>query len=107
MDSRVRASAGGGRLHYAWVVAAITFLSLLATAGIGATRAVLVLPLEREFGWDRATISLALSINLAAVRTVWAVRGRNHGPLRRPTSHAHRTLHPGRRGQLERVHAVR
>jgi sugar phosphate permease len=52
------------RLHYAWVVAGITFLTLIASAGIGATRAVLVLPLEREFGWDRAVISLALSINL-------------------------------------------
>src|SRR5437588_9953938 len=51
-------------LHYAWVVAGVTFLGLLASAGIGATRAVLVLPLEREFGWDRAAISLALSINL-------------------------------------------
>ncbi len=64
MGSRVGAPAGRGRLHYAWVVAAITFLSLLSSAGIGATRAVLVLPLEREFAWDRATISLALSINL-------------------------------------------
>src|SRR3954454_13632383 len=52
------------RLHYAWIVAGITFLALLASAGIGATRAVLVLPLEHEFNWDRATISLALSINL-------------------------------------------
>src|SRR5438128_11895392 len=52
------------RLHYAWVVAGVTFLALLASAGIGSTRAILVLPLEREFGWDRATISLALSINL-------------------------------------------
>ena len=51
-------------LHYAWIVAAVTFLALLSSAGIGATSAVLVLPLEREFGWDRATISLALSINL-------------------------------------------
>jgi sugar phosphate permease len=51
-------------LHYAWIVAGVTFLALLASAGIAATRAVLVLPLEREFGWDRATISLALSINL-------------------------------------------
>jgi sugar phosphate permease len=54
----------GRHVHYAWIVAAITFLALLASAGIGATRAVLVLPLEREFGWDRATISLALSVNL-------------------------------------------
>src|SRR5437588_11853454 len=52
------------RLHYAWIVAGVTFLALLTSAGIGATRVVLVLPLEREFGWDRATISLALSINL-------------------------------------------
>ena len=52
------------RLHYAWVVAGVTFLALLASAGIGSTRAVLVLPLEHEFQWDRATISLALSINL-------------------------------------------
>src|SRR5438874_6463466 len=52
------------RLHYAWVVAGVTFLALLASAGINATRAVLVLPLEREFGWDRAVISLALSVNL-------------------------------------------
>src|SRR6266536_1825959 len=52
------------RLHYAWIVAGVTFLALLASAGIGATRAVLVLPLEHEFHWDRATVSLALSINL-------------------------------------------
>ncbi len=52
------------RIHYAWIVAAVTFLALLASAGIGSTRAVLVLPLEREFGWDRAAISVALSINL-------------------------------------------
>src|ERR671938_298836 len=52
------------RVHYAWVVASVTFLALLASAGIGATPAVLVLPLEGEFGWDRATISLALSVNL-------------------------------------------
>src|SRR5207249_7420005 len=52
------------RVHYAWVIAGVTFLALLASTGIGATRAVLVLPLEREFGWDRAIISLALSVNL-------------------------------------------
>jgi MFS family permease len=60
----VRVGSGRGKLHYAWVVAAVTFLSLLSSAAIGATRAVLVLPLEQEFHWDRATISLALSINL-------------------------------------------
>src|SRR5258708_21798687 len=52
------------RLNYAWIVAGITFLALLASAGIRATNVVLVLPLEHEFGWDRATVSLALSVNL-------------------------------------------
>jgi MFS family permease len=60
----VRAASGRGKLHYAWIVMVVTFLALLSSAGIGATRAVLVLPLEQEFHWDRATISLALSINL-------------------------------------------
>lgn len=53
-----------GGLHYAWIVAALTFLVLLATAGVRATPSVLIVPLEREFGWSRATISLAISVNL-------------------------------------------
>jgi sugar phosphate permease len=52
------------RLHYAWIVAGVTFLTLLATAGVRSTPGVLMIPLEREFGWDRATVSLAVSINL-------------------------------------------
>src|SRR5258707_13926627 len=53
-----------GRLHYGWVVAAITFVTLLAAAGIRATPGVLIVPLEAEFGWTRASISLAVSVNL-------------------------------------------
>jgi sugar phosphate permease len=52
------------RIHYAWVVAGITFLALVSSAGIRATSTVMVLPLEHDFGWDRATVSLALSVNL-------------------------------------------
>lgn len=50
--------------HYAWVVAGLTFLILLATAGVRSTPGVLIVPLEKEFGWSRATISLAVSVNL-------------------------------------------
>ncbi len=50
--------------HYGWVVAGITFLTLLVSAGIRSTPGVLIKPLEDEFGWDRATVSLAVSINL-------------------------------------------
>jgi sugar phosphate permease len=52
------------RIHYAWVAAAVTFLALLSAAGIRATSSVMILPLEHDFGWDTATISLALSVNL-------------------------------------------
>src|SRR5258708_10711595 len=52
------------RLHYAWIVAALTFVTLLVTAALRATPSVLIVPLEHEFHWTRATISLAISINL-------------------------------------------
>lgn len=51
-------------MHYAWIIAAVTFLTLLATAGIRSTPGILIVPLEHEFGWSRATISVAVSINL-------------------------------------------
>jgi sugar phosphate permease len=53
-----------GKLHYAWIVAGITFLTLLVAAGLRATPGVLIVPLETEFGWSRATISFAIGINL-------------------------------------------
>jgi sugar phosphate permease len=53
------------RLHYAWIVAAATFFVLLITAGIRATPGLLMVPLEEEFGWSRAVISLAVAINIA------------------------------------------
>jgi sugar phosphate permease len=52
------------RLHYAWVMAGVTFLTLLAAAGFRSAPGILIVPLQHEFGWDRATISLAISINL-------------------------------------------
>jgi predicted MFS family arabinose efflux permease len=53
------------RFHYAWVVIGVTFLIMLVTAGIRATPSVMMVPLERGFGWSRAAISVALAINLA------------------------------------------
>ena len=51
-------------VHPGWVVAGVTFGVLMAAAGIRATPGVLMVPLEQAFGWSRATISLAISINL-------------------------------------------
>jgi len=55
----------GGRFHYGWLVVAVVFLVLLAAAGTRATPSVLMLPLEHQLGWSRATISLAISVNIA------------------------------------------
>jgi MFS family permease len=52
------------RIHYAWIVAAVTFLVLLTAVGVRATPSVLIVPLEEAFGWSRGIISLAISINI-------------------------------------------
>jgi sugar phosphate permease len=52
------------RLHYAWIIVAVTSVVVVVTAGVRATPSVLIVPLEQEFHWSRATISLAISINL-------------------------------------------
>ena len=52
------------RFHYAWVVAAATFVVLVTAAGIRATPSVLILPLQHEFGWSRARIGGAVAVNL-------------------------------------------
>lgn len=52
------------RLHYAWIIAAVTFVVGLLTAGVRAAPGVLIVPLEHEFGWSPATISFAVGINI-------------------------------------------
>ena len=52
------------RLHYAWVVTSVTFFALLAASAVRAAPGVILVPLEIEFGWDRAIISLAVSVSL-------------------------------------------
>jgi sugar phosphate permease len=46
------------------VVAGVTFLTMLVTAGAVGAPGVLILPLQREFGWDAAEISTALALRL-------------------------------------------
>jgi sugar phosphate permease len=53
------------KLHYAWIVAGVTFVVLLITAGVRATPGLFMVPLESEFGWSRAAISGAIAVNIA------------------------------------------
>src|SRR3954471_17736187 len=52
------------RVHYAWVVAGAGFAALLASAAFRAVPGVLMVPLQDEYGWSRATISGGVSINV-------------------------------------------
>jgi len=52
------------RFHYAWVVVAVTLITLMAAQAVRAAPGVIIVPLEQEFGWDRAAISLAVGVSL-------------------------------------------
>jgi predicted MFS family arabinose efflux permease len=52
------------RINPAWLVAACAFLVLLVGAGVRSVPAVLIVPLEREFGWSRDVISFAVGVNI-------------------------------------------
>ncbi len=72
------------RLHPAWVVAAITTVTLLLAAAFRSTTGVLIYPIEMETGWSRNVTSGGASLNLivygiaapftAALMQVWGVR---------------------------------
>ena len=52
------------RLHYAWIVAGVTFVTLLAAAGARAAPGVLIVPLCNQFQWSRAKVSAIISVNI-------------------------------------------
>ncbi len=50
--------------RYALVVVALTFIALLASAGLRSAPGVMLPAWQREFGWDRGVISLAAAIGI-------------------------------------------
>ncbi|MFF9087175.1 MFS transporter [Streptomyces sp. NPDC014991] len=53
------------RVHRAWFVAAVTFVTIIGAAAFRSLPGLLVDPLNQEFGWSRGTIGAAVSLNLA------------------------------------------
>ncbi|MFJ5534226.1 MFS transporter [Streptomyces sp. NPDC093261] len=53
------------RIHRAWFVAAVTFVTIVGAAAFRSLPGLLIDPLHREFGWSRGTIGAAVSVNLA------------------------------------------
>ncbi|BFO22434.1 hypothetical protein SHKM778_88220 [Streptomyces sp. KM77-8] len=64
-------TAGGGpkprrvRMHRAWFVAAVTFVTIIGAAAFRSVPGLFIDPLHDEFGWSRGTIGAAVSVNLA------------------------------------------
>ena len=52
------------RIHPAWIVALVALIALIGAAGFRAAPGVLMLPLQDEFGWTTAELSLAVTVNL-------------------------------------------
>jgi sugar phosphate permease len=52
-------------VYYGWVVVAVTFVTLLTTAGAMGLPGALILSLNKEFGWATSAISTALALRLA------------------------------------------
>src|ERR1700710_1450489 len=50
--------------HRAWLIAGVTFVTMLGAAGFRSVPSVLMDPLHMEFGWSHATIGSAMSINM-------------------------------------------
>src|SRR5215210_4578051 len=55
---------GPGKIHYAWIMAGVTFVTLIGASGFRSAPGVLIVPLQDDFGWSRSTISVAVSVNL-------------------------------------------
>ena len=56
--------ASGSRLHWAWVVAAVSFVAILGAAGFRSVPGVMMNPLHHEFGWSHGVVGLAMSVNM-------------------------------------------
>lgn len=54
-----------GRIHRAWFVAAVAFVTIIGAAAFASLPGLLIEPLHEEFDWSRGTIGLAVSVNLA------------------------------------------
>jgi sugar phosphate permease len=60
----IAAASRKPRIHRAWLVAAVTFLVLLASAAFRSSLGLMLVPIEEDLGWTRTDTSVAVSVNL-------------------------------------------
>ncbi len=82
-SSAFKSTPLGRGFFYGWIVVAVCFLTLITSAGVRSAAAIFINPLEQEFGWNRAAIAGAISINLFLFGLAAPISGRlvdKYGP---------------------------
>ncbi len=65
LASRLARSLQSRGIHYAWIVAALTFLAMLITSAALGLPGALLQPLTKEFGWSTAELSSVFATRFA------------------------------------------
>ncbi|MGE7770105.1 MFS transporter [Viridibacillus arvi] len=52
------------KVHYSWIILAVTFFSIIVAGIIRSSSGVFIDPFEIEFGWSRPAISFAFAVSL-------------------------------------------
>ncbi|MGG0663975.1 MFS transporter [Viridibacillus arvi] len=52
------------KVHYSWIILAVTFFSIIVAGIIRSSSGVFIDPFELEFGWSRPAISFAFAVSL-------------------------------------------
>ncbi len=52
------------KIHYSWIVLAVSFLAIIVAGIIRSSSGVFIEPFEQEFGWGRPSISFAFAMSL-------------------------------------------
>lgn len=52
------------KIHYSWIVLAVTFCAIIVAGIVRSSSGVFIDPFELEFGWDRPSISFAFAASL-------------------------------------------
>ena len=64
------------KIVYGWVIVFSSFVSVFLVGGIQSSFGAFIVPLSNEFGWGRASISLAMSISLVVAAASYVLIGR-------------------------------
>jgi sugar phosphate permease len=65
LAERISASIDRRGMHYAWVIAAVTFLAMLATSAALGLPGAMLKPLSNEFGWTTEQLSSVFAVRFA------------------------------------------